>query len=118
AYVSAALPLFYSGIPIVVQPQMQMLASLFIILGFTLVALATIDLSSRMGISPAVRGEICTSGIYRFFSHPMYLGYVVAEIGIVIGNPANFPIFAVSLALYAIRMRAESKMLHDFVSQR
>jgi protein-S-isoprenylcysteine O-methyltransferase Ste14 len=113
AYVSAALPLCYSGIPIVIQPQTQMLASLLIIFGFTLVALATIDLSSRMGISPAVRGEICRSGVYRFVSHPMYLGYVVAEIGIVIGNPANFPLFAVSLTLYVLRMRVESHILRN-----
>jgi hypothetical protein len=57
AYVSAALPLCYSGIPLVIQPQTQMLASLLIIFGFTVVALATIDLSNRMGISPAVRGD-------------------------------------------------------------
>ncbi|RYZ93094.1 MAG: hypothetical protein EOP06_02185 [Proteobacteria bacterium] len=113
AYVSAVLPLCYSGIPLVIPPQIQMLASLFIVIGFTLVALATIDLSNRMGIAPAVRGEICRSGVYRFVSHPMYLGYVIAETGIVVGNPANFPLFAVSLALYILRMRAESHILRN-----
>lgn len=117
AYVSAALPLCYSGIPVIVQPQIQMFASLFIILGFALVALATIDLSSRMGISPAIRGEICRSGVYQFVSHPMYLGYIIAETGIVVGNPANLPLFAVSLILYLLRMRAESLILRNHVTK-
>lgn len=111
AYASSGLPLFYSGIPIVVPIQTQLLASLLVIGGFTIAALATIELANRMGISPAVRGEICRSGAYRFFAHPMYLGYIIAEIGIVIGNFENLSIFVVSVILYLVRMRAESNIL-------
>jgi protein-S-isoprenylcysteine O-methyltransferase Ste14 len=55
--------------------------------GFVLVTLAAflsmaslLSLGRRFGVFPALRG-LATRGTYRFVRHPMYLAYVIADIG-------------------------------------
>jgi protein-S-isoprenylcysteine O-methyltransferase Ste14 len=109
AYLSSAMPLLY--LDSTVSTKTLFLASdLLAIVGFLIVVLATLELGTSIGISPANRGVV-RSGIYRYIKHPMYLGYVVSEIGLVILNPSNAALFAISLSLYIFRARSENRVL-------
>lgn len=111
AYASTAMPLLYRApIEAPVLP-MALAANLLFILGFLISTLATIELGSRMGVSPAVRGSVCDTGIYRWIRHPMYTGYVVAETGWILLSFSNAPLFAASLTGYLLRMRLENRIL-------
>lgn len=109
SYISSAMPLLY--LDSTVSTKTLFLASdLLAIVGFLIVVLATVELGTSIGISPANRGLV-RSGIYRYIKHPMYLGYVVSEIGLVILNPLNGFLMVLSLSLYAIRATAENRTL-------
>lgn len=109
AYASAALPLFYFSATHE-NKELLLTSDLLVILGFFLVSLATIELGSSIGISPANRGLVQT-GIYRYLKHPMYVGYILAEIGMVLLNVTNLWIFVLSVSLYFFRSRFENKVL-------
>lgn len=112
AYFSSALPLFYSAVSDV--SRFQLLAGeALIILGFLLVTLATIELADRFGIAPAKRGDRCTSGVYGYLSHPMYMGYFTAELGLVLLAPQNTALFVLSTSLYALRASRETTVLRE-----
>lgn len=109
AYISSAMPLLYFG-PTVSSKILFLVSNLSAIIGFLIVAFATIELGTSMGISPANRGIVRT-GIYRYIKHPMYLGYVISEIGLLILNPLNTTLFLISLSLYLFRTKSENKIL-------
>ncbi len=111
AYVSSALPLCYFSTEPGLSIHLGLAVTLLSTLGFVLVGLATIDLGSSLGVAPALRGARQVEGIYRIFSHPMYLGYAIAEVGFVIANPMNWPIFGVSMALYLWRAVVENRIV-------
>jgi protein-S-isoprenylcysteine O-methyltransferase Ste14 len=74
SYLSSAMPLLY--LDSTVSSKALFLASdLLAIVGFLIVVLATVELGTSIGISPANRGVV-RSGIYRHIKHPMYLGYL------------------------------------------
>lgn len=110
AYLSCALPLFYFAPTHSHGFAVSLLAGLLPIAGFTLATVALFDLGESFGISPANRGRI-GSGIYQKLSHPMYLGYVVAELGLVLLNPVNVVIWCTSIALYYSRALRELAVL-------
>lgn len=112
AYISTSLPLFCSY-PVQGSGVLaSLLSNLLVIVGFLVVTLATIELADRIGVTPAKRGEICRSGIYRLFSHPMYLGYAIAELGAVVLNPKNVPIYLLAISLYWWRAKIENTILN------
>lgn len=108
AYISSAMPLVYLG-PVGASPALFLVANFLSIAGFLIVAFATLELGTSIGIAPANRGAV-NSGIYRYIKHPMYLGYVISEVGLVLLNPVNIIIFVISIALYAFRARSENKI--------
>lgn len=110
AYVSSAMPLLYLG-PVGASKALFLGADLLFIVGFLMVAFATLELGTSIGISPANRGLV-RSGIYRYVKHPMYLGYVISEVGLVLLNPLNLMIFGISVSLYFIRSKLENKILN------
>ncbi|WP_374000032.1 isoprenylcysteine carboxylmethyltransferase family protein [Bdellovibrio bacteriovorus] len=111
AYASSAMPLLYFG-STVSSKALFLASDLLAIIGFLIVVLATIELGTSIGISPANRGLV-RSGIYRYIKHPMYLGYAISEMGLVILNPLNLSICVVSMILYFIRSKIEIKILNS-----
>ena len=109
AYISSAMPLLYFG-PVSTSKALFLGADLLSISGFLMVAFATLELGTSIGVAPANRGLV-SSGIYRRIKHPMYLGYVISEVGMVLLNPVNVVLVVVSASLYAFRASAENKIL-------
>ena len=79
----------------------------------TLVAmLSIVDLSRSFGIIPANRG-VRTSGTYRFVRHPIYLGYIIAHIGLMMlfVSWLNGALFLFYLYLTHLRISREEVLL-------
>lgn len=108
AYVSAAMPLAYLS-PTVGDASLILASNLLAILGFLIVALATIELGTSIGVSPAKRVYV-SSGIYGWLRHPMYVGYVVSETGLILINPLNLVLCLVSWTLYTVRSVKENEL--------
>ena len=103
------MPLLYSvGIPSTLMAHTA--SEICSVIGFTLAALATVELGDRLSISPEKRGEFCRTGIYRFVRHPMYVGYFIAETGLVAAYPQNRYLYLVSMLMYLVRARLENRL--------
>lgn len=111
AYVSSAIPLMYFG-PNGASKEILLASDILAIVGFLIVALATIELGTSIGISPAKRTLVKT-GIYKWISHPMYVGYVMAELGMSLLNRQNILIFSASIILYFSRGNIEARLLSN-----
>jgi len=109
AYVSSAIPLFYFGPVGEVSPGLRLASDFLIIGGYALATLALIELGRSFGVSPANRGWVA-SGVYRWTSHPMYVGYAMAELGLVFLNQWNAGIFVISSGLYFFRATVELRV--------
>ncbi|NJD54951.1 MAG: isoprenylcysteine carboxyl methyltransferase, partial [Nitrospirae bacterium] len=74
-----------------------------------------LSLGSRFGVFPALRGLV-TRGPYRLVRHPMYLAYVIADIGYNL-QEWNFGTVLLVMAGWAsllYRIRTEERILsHD-----
>ena len=84
----------------------------FEFVGLSFVVGAFLSLNRSFGLAPENRG-IKTGGVYRFVRHPMYLGYILAEIGYVCDNLSYLNIFilAISILFLLLRLRAEEQLL-------
>lgn len=110
AYASSAMPLLYFGPVFGASKALVLGADLLSIAGFLMVAFATLELGTSIGIAPANRGVV-RSGIYRHIKHPMYLGYVISEAGLVLLNPLNAALFIISASFYMFRAKLENTFL-------
>jgi protein-S-isoprenylcysteine O-methyltransferase Ste14 len=114
AYISSALPLIYLSAPYGLETKtVKLVADLFTIVGFLIVTWATIDLGTKLGVSPAKRGTPITKGLYKFLKHPMYAGYAIAQLGWIFVNPWNIFIYFISITLIFIRIKAENNILES-----
>ena len=82
--------------------------------GFVLVVGAFFSLNRSFGLAPENRG-IKTGGVYRFVRHPMYLGYILAEVGFVCNSFSifNLVILTVSILFLLLRLQAEERLLQQ-----
>jgi protein-S-isoprenylcysteine O-methyltransferase Ste14 len=71
-----------------------------------------LTLRRSFGLSPANRGVV-QGGPYGLIRHPMYLGYLLAEVSFLVNNPLawNAVVWCIALTCQIIRMRAEEKVL-------
>ena len=110
AFVSAGLPLTYLSQQGVLFSSMRSVVDLFAIGGYLLSTLALVELGKSFGVAPAARGDRVKSGVYRVLSHPMYVGHLLAETGMVYVNPLNGVILFLSAGLYWVRAKHEEKI--------
>jgi protein-S-isoprenylcysteine O-methyltransferase Ste14 len=73
---------------------------------------ALISIGRRFGVRPALRG-LATGGPYRLVRHPMYLAYVIADVGYLLQewNIGCLLIAAAGWASLVWRIRAEERLL-------
>lgn len=111
AITATAAPLLISpgAIPF---PQLMIPGVALIILGNIWQISAKLMLRRSFGIAPANRG-VKVGGVYRFMRHPMYAGYLVAHIGILMlmGSPLNLLIYAIGWTAQIKRLIAEEEWL-------
>ena len=75
-------------------------------------AWAKLILRRSFGITPANRGVKIT-GAYRFMRHPMYAGYLLVHLGVlvVMFSPYNLAIYAIGWVAQILRLLAEERLL-------
>jgi protein-S-isoprenylcysteine O-methyltransferase Ste14 len=104
--------------PLLIQPGLDIfpalapLGVLLVLAGNVFQGLAKLSLRRSFGIAPANRG-IKADGLYRFVRHPMYAGYLIVHIGVLILMPSviNFVIYAIGWWAQILRLRAEEELL-------
>jgi protein-S-isoprenylcysteine O-methyltransferase Ste14 len=97
-----------AGEPLIARP----LCGALMLLGFAVQLWAKLTLRRSYGLVAANRG-VKAGGPYRLVRHPMYAGYVATHIGFLLSGPTiwNAGIYALALALFTLRIRAEERVL-------
>lgn len=111
ALVATCTPLLVvPGQPLV--PALVPLGAFCVVVGNGLQIWAKLVLRRSFGIAPANRG-IKLTGPYRFVRHPMYAGYAVVHLGILLllFAPLNLLIYASSWTAQIYRLMAEERLL-------
>ncbi len=111
AYVSKCIPALYNGPAGWCTPLLRHGAQSLILSGAVLSTLAQINLGRQFGVSPAKRGVVCRTGLYRWVDHPIYWGYFLVELGGVFLNPHNAWVFAISMSLLFVRASIENTVI-------
>ena len=107
-----------TGVVMLVQPEptpwpaLAPLGIALVTFGNLLQLSAKLFLLRSFGIAPANRG-IKVAGTYRFVRHPMYAGYLVAHVGVMILMPSmvNFFIYFIGWTAQIMRLLAEERLL-------
>lgn len=87
-------------------------SAILVLLGIFLQLSAKIVLARSFGLVAANRG-VKVTGPYRLVRHPMYAGYLLAQIGLLLASPLaiNFVVYGAGLTLQILRMRVEERLL-------
>ena len=94
------------------EPILGAMAGVLIAVGTLVAVAAKLSLNRRFGIAPANRG-VQAGWAYALVRHPMYLGYMIAQIGYLLHNPslANVGLYAFGWALQVARIICEERHL-------
>jgi protein-S-isoprenylcysteine O-methyltransferase Ste14 len=93
-------------------PLVPLVGSMVLLMGVIVQLHAKITLGRSIGCVPAHRGLRLT-GPYRFVRHPMYAGYLIGHLAIVLMHPSlwNVCVYAVAYGLQVPRLLAEERLL-------
>jgi len=93
-------------------PALAPLGLLLFVVGALFQVSAKLALNRSFGIAPANRG-IKRSGPYRYVRHPMYAGYFVNNIGLLLLmlSFANAAVYAIAWTAQVMRVLAEERLL-------
>ncbi len=85
---------------------------MLILTGAAISFLAKIFLGRSFGIVPANRG-VKRYGVYRFVRHPMYLGYILNQLGFLLFffSLYNVAVYTVAWIAFWLRAKEEEKFL-------
>lgn len=75
---------------------------------------AKLFLRRSFGVAPANRG-IKTDGMYRFVRHPIYAGYLLVHLGILLlmPSPLNLLVYGIGWWAQILRLLAEERLLGE-----
>jgi protein-S-isoprenylcysteine O-methyltransferase Ste14 len=102
------------------KPLMPAAVTLVIMLaGFGLSFWAKLLLRRSFGLVAANRG-VKKGGPYGIVRHPMYLGYLIAQVGFLISNPIlwNLVVYSTAFLSQLIRIGAEERILMEDAAYR
>jgi len=90
----------------------EIIANYIIILGCILAVFSTLSLGRSFGVLPSYR-EIKTRYMYKIVRHPLYLSYIVMDLGIILGYTSiyNILVFILAITLFIIRIYYEENLL-------
>ena len=103
-------------LPLLIRPGGEALVGWpagVLITGGTVVALAAkLSLNRRFGIAPANRG-VQSGWAYALVRHPMYLGYMIAQVGYILHNASawNLGLYALAWCFQVMRITLEERHL-------
>lgn len=74
--------------------------------------LGTWSLGRHFGVFPIARG-LTVDGAYRFVRHPIYLSYLIMDLGLLLAHPSlfNTSLFVAAIGLVLIRIAFEEAVL-------
>lgn len=97
------------------HPLPEMAGAALQLTGLALQLYAKLSLGRSFGVLPATR-ELVTRGAYRWLRHPIYFGYLVAQLGFLFSNfcVQNIVVLVVLYAAQILRIHREEEFLHSF----
>ena len=81
-------------------------------LGLLITMVGLFSLNRSFAIVPANRG-IKTHGLYRFVRHPLYMGYLISDVGLIINQFLvwNLIVAGFAATFFVLRIRFEEELL-------
>lgn len=92
--------------------ELQKLGSVLIILGTLISIISILSLNNSFGVRPSLR-KLKVSGIYAFVRHPIYMSYILSDIGMICLRNSLTVLFISGFGWFFIllRIRAEENIL-------
>jgi protein-S-isoprenylcysteine O-methyltransferase Ste14 len=94
------------------EPGSPMVGAVLVMFGALLSLASLLSLGRLFGVRPALRGLV-TRGTYQFVRHPMYLSYVVADVGYNLQewSPVTVSMVILGWASLLYRIQVEEQIL-------